>query len=477
MNKHSRSFRASALALAVVGILAAGQAGATGFQLRENSTKALGRANAGSAVARDDAAVVSNNPAAMSNFATLTVQNDLTVIDLTAEFTGSACTPVSPSVCVPIGGGNGGDPGSPTVVPAVAIVVPMKGALQRLTLGASITAPFGLSTKYEPSWVGRYNATTSDVKVPALTVSAAFEITKTLSIGAGFIYQRADVTLANGIDFGRLLASAGIPGASIGNPVTDGSVSISGADNGTGWVAGLQFTPNEQFSIGYSHRSEIDHKIDGQADFSTPAAFAGAQPGFRNLAALYATLPANDPRRAAIPQLLVLGNGFADTGGAAALTTPSIDTISAQFNVSDTLRLYGDVQQTGWTSLKSVVVDFGNQFQPDSVEPFNWKDSMFYSVGAEFDISEALILRGGIAKDESPTNDLDRSPRLPDDDRMLYSIGMSWGVNEHMTVDAAYQRITIDDPTVNALSSSGSRLTGSFDGNANLFAVGVNYKF
>ena len=63
MTTHSRSFRASALALAVIGVLAAGQASASGFQLRENSTKALGRANAGSAVAKGDAAVVSNNPA------------------------------------------------------------------------------------------------------------------------------------------------------------------------------------------------------------------------------------------------------------------------------------------------------------------------------------------------------------------------------------------------------------------------------
>lgn len=477
MNNPFRSFRASAVALAVVGALAAGQAGASGFQLRENSTKALGRANAGSAIASGDAAVVSNNPAAMTKFDRLTVQSDLTVIDLTAEFTGSACTPVSATVCVPIGGGNGGDPGDPTLVPAMAAVLPLTGAFEGLTLGASITGPFGLATEYEPTWVGRYNATTSDLKVPALTLSAALEVTRTISAGVSFVYQRADVTLANAIDFGRLLASAGIPGASIGNPATDGAVSISGADNGIGWIAGLTWTPSDTFSLGYAHRSEIDHDIDGQADFTVPAQFAGAQAGFRNIAAAYATLPANDPRRAAIPQLLVLGNGFSDTGGRASLTTPSIDTLSAQYTVNDSLRLYADAQQTDWSSLRRVTIDFANAFQPDSVEPFNWKDSTFFSVGVEYDISDAFTLRGGVAKDESPTNDLDRTPRLPDNDRMLYSVGMSWGVSEHMSVDAAYQRITIDDPTVNILSSSGSRLTGVYEGSANLFAVGVNYTF
>ncbi|MEO6227780.1 MAG: outer membrane protein transport protein [Thermomonas sp.] len=476
MNTNSRSFRVTTLAIAVLGTLAASQASASGFQLRENSAKALGRASAGSAVAKD-AAVVSNNPAAMAQFDTLTMQTDLSVIDLNAKFTGSSCTKVSPTVCVPSGGGNGGDPGSPTLVPAVAVVVPLSGNLEHLTLGASISAPFGLATKYDPKWMGRYNATTSDLKIPALTLSAAYEVTPTFSLGLGFIYQRADVTLANGVDFGRLLAAASVPGARPGNPLTDGSVSITGADNGIGWVAGMQFTPNAQFSIGYSHRSEISHNIKGKADFTAPASFTGAQPAFRAAAAYYATLAINDPRRAAIPQLLVLGNGFSDTGGNAKLTTPTIDTISVQYNASDALRFYGDVQRTGWTSLKSVVIDFANPYQPDSAEPFNWKNTMFYSVGAEYDLNEAFTIRGGIAKDESPTNDIDRTPRLPDNDRMLYSVGFSWHASEHISIDAAYQKITIDKPSVNIMSSSGSRLTGTFDGDANLYSIGASYKF
>ena len=476
MKTNSRTIRVATLVVAILGTLAASQASASGFQLRENSAKALGRAGAGSAVAKD-AAVVSNNPAAMTQFDKLTVQTDLTVIDLNAKFHGSACTPVSATVCVPIGGGNGGDPGKPTLVPAMAVVLPLSGNLEGLTLGASINAPFGLATKYDPTWVGRYNATTSDVKAPALTLSAALKVNPVLSIGMGLIYQRAEVTLANGIDFGRLLASAGVPGGTIGNPVTDGSVSIKGADNGIGWVAGIHLTPNEKFSAGYSHRSEISHTINGTADFTVPSAFAGAQPGFLAVAAAYAQLPANDPRRALVPQLMVLGNGFKDTGGMAKLTTPTIDTLSLQYNPSDALRLYGDIQRTGWTSLQSVVIDFANPYQPDSAEPFGWNDTMFYSLGMEYDMGEAFTVRAGVAKDQSPTNNADRTPRLPDNDRMLYSVGFSWHASEHISIDAAYQKITIKKPSVNIMSSSGSLLTGTFSGDANLYSIGASYKF
>jgi long-chain fatty acid transport protein len=93
---HIRSFRASALALAVLGALVAGQAGATGFQLREQSVKNLGKSNAGSIVGKD-ASNVSLNPAAMTNLDKNTFQSDITVIDLTADFTGSGRVLGSPA--------------------------------------------------------------------------------------------------------------------------------------------------------------------------------------------------------------------------------------------------------------------------------------------------------------------------------------------------------------------------------------------
>ena len=64
MQNPSRRLRGSALALAVLGALAAGQAGASGFQLREQSVRNLGKSNAGSIVGAD-ASHVSLNPAAI----------------------------------------------------------------------------------------------------------------------------------------------------------------------------------------------------------------------------------------------------------------------------------------------------------------------------------------------------------------------------------------------------------------------------
>ncbi len=454
MNTKTRRFKATALALAVLGTLASGQAAASGFQLREQSVKNLGKSNAGSIVGKD-ASNVSLNPAAMTNLDKNTIQSDITVIDLSADFVGSGRILGSAHPAAGLSGGNGGDPGDPTVVPNMAAVFPLKGALEGATVGVSIGAPFGLKTEYEPGWVGRYRALTSDVKVVDLTLSVAFKATDGVSFGAGLIYERADVTLSKAIDFGTAICASGNP-ANCFNPVypfkpqqMDGVFEVSGDDTAMGYVIGMQVAPSDKLAIGVSHRSEIKHDLTGTLDFQNVPALLGA-----------------DPR-------------FQDGDGGARLVTPKITTLSIKYGVTDAFRVLADYQSTGWSSLQDVTIKRNTGTVVGS-EDFSWEDTDFFSVGVEYDISPAFTLRAGVGQDESPTNDATRTPRLPDNDRMLYSIGASWNVSDHLSIDAAYQRINIDDPEVNLgvhAPSDLSTLTGTYSGSANLFGVSMQYRF
>lgn len=446
MQIHFRVIQISALALGVAGVLASTQADATGFQIRENTVKALGRANSGTTVARDDASVAINNPAAMVNLDQTTFQADVTVIDLNADFEGGGTTAFG----TPLSGGDGGDPGDPTAVPAMSIVVPLREVFDgRVTLGAGINAPYGLKTEYDADWVGRYNAITSDLTTIDVTLSAAFAFTERFSGGVGLIYQHADVTLSNGIDFGTALAAQGVPG--FAPQSADGQVEVSGDDNALGWIAGLQLRATDALSIGYAHRSEIDHDLDGEADFTVPG----------NAAAVFAGI----------------GNtGFDDVAVYAPLTTPSTDTLSVQYDFSDSFRMMADVQRTGWSSLEAVEI-YRQDGSLLASEAFDWDDTMLYALGGEFNVSDDFTLRAGVAMDETPTNNVTRTPRLPDEDRMLYTLGMTWNVSDSLSVDAAYMRIQIDNPAVDVESSSGSRLVGEFDASADLLGFGVQYRF
>jgi len=456
MHSASRVTQFSVLALGIAGALAFGQAQASGFQLRENSVKNLGRANAGTAVASGDASVVVNNPAAMVNLDKTTVQVDATDIDLTAKFSGSGTTAVG----TPLSGGDGGDPGSPTIVPALAVVAPFGD----FRLGASISAPFGLKTEYDSDWVGRYNAIKSDVKTVDFTVSGAWAITERFSLGAGVIFQRTEVTLSNALDFGSALCLGSGNPANCFSPAfpfhpqsQDGAVEVKGDDNSTGWLFGAQWRPADNFTIGYSHHSKIDHTLTGNANFTVPPAV---------VAVLGPTAPAD-------------GRIYAP------LTTPSIDTLSAQWNVAPQVRLYADIQRTGWHSLQRVAIFNADGTPLGQPEQFNWKNTTYYAIGGEWDVSPAFTLRAGYGHDESPTSDATRDARLPDNTRKLYSIGATWHASDAFSIDAAFQRIDIADPSIDVISpfpgspspAVGSRLTGEYNGHANLFGLSMQYRF
>lgn len=443
--------RLTALALGITGALAMGNAQASGFQIRENSVQNMGRAFSGTATSIGDASAVVNNPAAMATFEQSTVRSDLSLIDLTADFQGGGTTAIG----TPLSGNDGGDPGDLTAVPALAAVFPMSGALDNLTFGASVSAPFGLKTEYDPTWVGRYNAVTSDVKIVDLTLAASLAITDRFSVGLGLITERADVTLTNAIDYGTAVCAGSGNPANCLNPAypfrpqqNDGFLEVTGDDTSIGWLVGLHARPTDRLTIGLSHRSEIDHDLEGTADFSAPSAVAA-----------------------------VLGPAVADTAVTAPLTTPSITTVGVRYEFTDSFRMLLDYQRTGWSSLEAVRI-----YRPNGAllgnETFDWQDTDFWALGAEFDMGEAFTFRAGVGHDETPTNDVHRAPRLPDNDRMLYSVGLSWAFSDSITVDAAYTRIEIDTPTINGVrSSSNSRLTGSFDGYANLFGVSAQMKF
>ena len=92
-------------------------------------------------------------------------------------------------------------------------------------------------------------------------------------------------------------------------------------------------------------------------------------------------------------------------------------------------------------------------------------------------MGEAFTFRAGVGSDETPTNDAHRTPRLPDNDRNLYSIGLTWNAMPNLSIDAAYMRVELKDSPINSTSATGTRLTGQVDGNANVFGVGATYKF
>ena len=460
MQTHPRLIQISALALGIAGAMAFSQAHAAAFLLKENSVKAQGRSMAGAASAKGDASVVANNPAVMSTFDKNTFQADITGIDLSFEFSGGGSAAAGTPLAQPLAGGDGGDAGGLNIVPAMSFIKPLSGQFEYVTLGAMVSAPFGLKTEYDDNWVGRYHAIKSDVKIIDLTLAASLDLSDRFSVGAGLIYEHSDVTLSNAIDFGSgVCANPQTQSLCfMPDPVTgpygpqkqDGKVSVNGTDNSFGWIVGFNWRPTDNLSFGYSHRSEVDHEVRGSADFTVPGTVA----------------------------FVTSTGAYVDTGAGAKLTLPSTDTFSATWDVNEQLSLMAEATLAGWDSLKEIRIEFDNPVQPDAAEDYSWKDSWFYSIGAEYRLNDRWTLRGGIARDDSPVSLPHRTPRMPDQDRMWYSLGATWAVSDNFDITASYSHIQLaDDPVVGIASSSGSYISGEYDGGADNYGVSAQFRF
>ena len=177
MQTASTIARLTLLAVGVAGALAAADANAAAFQLKENSAKGLGRAFAGSGSAEGDASIIAVNPAGMRQLDGTMVQGDLSAISFKAELKGQGRKPTGAAQT----GSDGGDAG---------MIAPMPAAYFHMTIGekahfgVSLTAPFGFKTEYDNDWKGRYSGLKKELKAIDIGFAVYDDVNTDASVGA-----------------------------------------------------------------------------------------------------------------------------------------------------------------------------------------------------------------------------------------------------------------------------------------------------
>ena len=116
-------------------------------------------------------------------------------------------------------------------------------------------------------------------------------------------------------------------------------------------------------------------------------------------------------------------------------------------------------------------------------EEQNWHDTWAHAIGASYKVNKEWTLRAGFSVDQSPTNNHDRSPRIPTGDRKAVSFGAGWSPNDDMTIDVAYSYLWEEDTKVNNLPSSQQQglLKGSYqakyENSAHGIGASLTYRF
>jgi long-chain fatty acid transport protein len=228
---------------------------------------------------------------------------------------------------------------------------------------------------------------------------------------------------------------------------------FKGDEVSVGYTLGVLLTPVEGTNIGFSYRSKVDHKVtNGTADFTIPA----------NAAAVLAS---------SSPGL------FIDSKGRATVTLPASATVSITHRINDQWSVMADVTRTAWKpAFDQVTIDYASS-QPDSVLPFHYRDTTFASIGADYRLSDALTLRGGLAYDQTPTTEAHRDVRVPDTTRKWLSLGLSWAPSANTEYTVGYTHLFTSDPKISATSATNSVISGTYDVSGDILAGSFRYKF
>jgi len=436
---------------------------ASGFAIIEQSVSGLGSAFSGGAAAAEDASAMYYNPATMTLIKGQQVVGGSHVIVPSAKVTISEATSAAGAInpaFASITGGNGENAGVTGVVPNLYYVNnPGNG----FAFGLGINAPFGLATKYDRTWIGRYHAVESDVMSININPALAYQVNDKLSLGAGLNVMYMKATLSSMVNGGLAAASKG--GAALPNsPAFDVFVENKADSWAYGFNLGATYQLTDATRFGLAYRSEVKQELKGTTKTDVPAALAAT------------TLPALGGITADLLFQNQNVNGKIDL--------PASASLSINHQLNQKLSLMGDVSWTDWSSFQELTLNFegtGIAGKTSTTTVEKWDDSWRFSLGSLYQFSDALTLRCGVAFDQTPIASAEhRTPRIPGEDRTWLALGAGYRFSESLRADFAYAHLFVKDSTLNlslADNQSSGSLVGKSENKVDIVSVQLVYAF
>ncbi|WP_191485236.1 OmpP1/FadL family transporter [Pseudomonas sp. FEN] len=411
------------LSLAVA--LASTQLFASGFALNEQSISGMGTGYAGRSSSAEDASTVYGNPAGMSRLKGQQITVGAAAIDASTDIK---------NVSGRSSGQNDGDMVPFTTVPMAFYTNQLN---DQWSIGFGAYAPFGLITNYGSNFQGRAFGSKSEVKVVTVQPTISYAFNDKVSIGFGPTFNRIS---------GELQSDLAVPLAS-----GDTNVRVKGDDTAWGYNIGLLVQATDTTRVGLTYHSKVDYKLDGHTDVTS-----GGSP-------------------------LVQTNRY---DASLKIATPESYDLSVTQNLTDAWNLYAGTTWTRWSRLKDITIN--NQGVSGGLspalfstitEPQNWHDTWAYALGTSYQLDKQWVLRAGLSFDQSPTNNKDRSPRIPTGDRKIFSVGAGYAITNDLTIDAALSYLKEEDISVSKSNPLGSSYSATYKNSAWGYGLGATYKF
>jgi len=295
---------------------------------------------------------------------------------------------------------------------------------EKLWLGLSVNSPFGLAVQFPTAWAGSTYGQNANVKSVNATPTIAYKINDWISVAAGVQIQWMSV------------------GYNIFTGAPSSMAVLGGSGYGYGYTLGTTLTPMAGTTIGIGYRSAINQKINGT--------LIGA----------------------AVP------NGSIST----TINLPDQLSVGLRQRFLDRWTFLAGFEFANWSRIGSPVVTGAATI----TLPFQYSNGYFYSAGFEYAALPNLTLRTGIAFEKSPITDAVRTPRLPDNDRMWYSVGATYQAPfKGLSFDIGYSYIDVKNTPLNLGPTTGNPnsgpgslvYVGSVQSNIHIFSVAARYQW
>jgi long-chain fatty acid transport protein len=431
-------FNKLTLAVAVATAAFASQAQAGGYQINEQSVSGQGYGHAGRSSNVEDATIVFGNPAGMSFLDRAQISVGGTYLNVDSELSNVEANrklgaPGSQVTVGEIPGGNEGDMVPGTAIPYAFYAHPVN---DKLAFGFGVYAPFGSKTDYEDDFQGRYFGDYTEVTVISAQPTVSYRFNDQWSVGAGITYNQVEGELRRQL-----------PSEATFNPNADIDSRVDGEDEAWGYNLGVIYQPVPETTLGLTYRSKVDYELEG--DFS-------------------ATAPAGNVVRSSAANL--------------DLTTPETVNFSLTQQMTDRLKLMFGASWVRWSQFEEIrVVD--DQGGLITNEEQNYSNAWAFATGGEYQLTPTLALRAGVTLDMTPTNDDDRSVRIPSDDRRIFSLGAGWTPTDDLTIDVAYSYLSergtfVEQDRQDLLNGAGgATYSADYKNEAHGFGAQLTYRF
>jgi long-chain fatty acid transport protein len=451
---------------------------ASGYQFGSQTVAGQGNSDAGSAAA-DDASTSFYNPAGMTR-----LKGDQFTVGTTIVVPNSTYTDYGSTNFL-------GDPTGGTAASGYApssVVAPNMYLTHQLdnkfTLGFGVFVPYGAQINYGDTWTGRYALTDVKLQSMALNPSIAFKLDERNSFGFGLTAEYMKAKLDQAVDVpGSIKALA----SNLGSPATqallgqivaqggsipallaagDGEAGITGHDWGFGFNIGYMFQLDDNTRFGLAYRSSIKQNLKGNAVWN----FSTSTPNAIDNAVIQA------------------GSGHANSAAELDLNTPETLSANVFSQLNSQWAAMADITWTRNSRLTNLNIQFPGTAEGDETIRQNWKDTYRLSLGANYRVSDALLIRTGIAFDQAPITSAQLTdPALPDSNRVWYSLGLNYKIDARSSIDAAYSYVTFKDalvdytnncsPIMTSCTGNGETTYGKFSTDIQFVGISYNYKF